>query len=183
MKKFILLILAVYGFLFLDTYTNANASDFAVTSSAFENDDTMPSSVEANDFGCTGANKPPKLAWDGAPLYTKSYAISVYDPDALKGTGFWHYLAYDIPAKVKKAKNLNKLPAPAIIAKNDNDKREFTGPCPPVGSGKHHYIFTIYALDVEKLDISESAPTKKIVDMIQNHVIDTAKVIGIYERK
>lgn len=178
MKKILLMTCA---FLFLGNL--AQAADFTVSSSSFKNGEKLPSNSESKDFGCNGSNKAPNLSWKNAPSNTQSFAVTVYDPDALNGTGFWHYVAYDIPKKETSLSNLNKVPGSGVIAKNDNDKSEFTGPCPPVGSGVHHYNFTVYAIDTKKLDVPGSASTAKVVNIINQHTIDSAKITGIYERK
>src|SRR5208282_885718 len=109
-----------------------------------------------NSFGCSGQNVSPSLAWSGAPKGTKSFAVSMYDPDAPTGSGFWHWWVANIPAS---AASLPKgagdaagaaLPAGSLQVRNDFSAIGYGGPCPPKGK-PHHYRVTIYALDVDKL--------------------------------
>jgi Raf kinase inhibitor-like YbhB/YbcL family protein len=117
-----------------------------------------------NTFGCSGKNLSPDLSWSGAPAGTKSFAITLYDKDAPTGSGFWHWVAYNVPAKVNKieagAMSSAKLPAGVIEGNTDLGKPGYFGPCPPVVDGvgrKHTYEFTVYALKTEKLDIPAGA--------------------------
>ena len=121
----------------------------------------MGEEQEYKGFGCKGGNLSPELNWKGAPVGTLSYAVTVYDPDAPTGSGWWHWVVYDIPASatglpggavVKAA-----LPTGAKQGRNDYGDRNFGGACPPAGDKPHHYIFTVYALKVAKLDVPEDA--------------------------
>lgn len=117
---------------------------------------------EFNGFGCSGTNQSPQLSWENAPEGTKSFAITMYDPDAPTGSGFWHWVVFDIPANVNElvtnAGNvkLNLAPKNAIQSITDYGIKGFGGPCPPEGHGLHQYIITIYALKTEKLGTNEN---------------------------
>ena len=106
---------------------------------------------EFNGFGCSGENQSPQLSWKNAPEGTKSFAITMYDPDAPTGSGFWHWVVFDIPSTsnelVTNAGNvsLNLSPKGAIQSVTDFGIKGFGGPCPPVGHGIHQYIITVYA--------------------------------------
>ena len=114
---------------------------------------------EFNGFGCNGENKSPELHWSDIPKGTKSFALTVFDPDAPTGSGWWHWIVVNIPANVTQlpedasAKHL--LPKGAVETVTDFGRPGFGGPCPPKGDKAHAYIFTLYALDVDKLDIDE----------------------------
>src|SRR5882672_6548595 len=112
-----------------------------------------------NSFGCTGANEMPALEWKGAPAGTKSFAVTFYDKDAPTGSGFWHWVAYNIPASIHRFDGGvagGKLPAGITEGNTDLGKPGFFGPCPPVGR-RHHYVYTVYALKTEKLDVPAGA--------------------------
>ena len=112
-----------------------------------------------NNFGCTGSNVMPDLSWKNAPAGTKSFAVSFYDKDAPTGSGFWHWMAYDIPADTLSLPggiNGGALPAGAVDANTDLGKPGFFGPCPPVGR-QHHYVYTVHALKVDKLPVEKGA--------------------------
>jgi len=126
-----------------------------------------------NAFGCTGSNFSPQLQWSGAPAGTLSYALTLYDPDAstpydpevATGSGFWHWLAFDIQPNVamlpQRASAPDGHPAPTLgggtQAKNDTGTNQYAGPCPPVGDVPHHYVFTVYSLPVAHLGLTEDA--------------------------
>ena len=114
-----------------------------------------------NSFGCTSKNISPALAWTGAPAGTKSFALLCHDPDApTGGTGWWHWLVLNIPATASSlAKGAGStdgsgLPAGAVQVNNDFGGPGWGGPCPPQGDKPHRYIFTLYALKVDRLDAS-----------------------------
>ncbi|MCC7253683.1 YbhB/YbcL family Raf kinase inhibitor-like protein [Hyphomicrobium sp.] len=108
-----------------------------------------------NEFGCSGGNKLPDLEWSKGPEGTASYAITFYDHDAPTGSGFWHWVIYDIPADVTAIKG-GQLPAGAVEGNTDLGKPGFFGPCPPKGR-KHRYTFTVHALKAPKLEVDKSA--------------------------
>jgi Raf kinase inhibitor-like YbhB/YbcL family protein len=124
----------------------------------------------ANGFGCSGSNISPALVWQNAPTGTQSFAITVYDPDAPTGSGFWHWAVYNIPATanglVKGAGNMAaSLPTPAFGGTNDFQDTGVTGvngnyggPCPPAGDAPHRYVFTVYALAVADVPAAAGVP-------------------------
>ncbi len=115
----------------------------------------------ANVFGCSGGNTSPALSWSGAPDGAKSFMLTVYDPDAPTGSGFWHWVMYNIPASVTSlpqgAGAAGKEPAGAVVASNDTGSPGYTGPCPPKGDKPHRYIFTVAAINTDKLDVPAGA--------------------------
>ena len=118
---------------------------------------------EFNGFGCSGENISPQLSWANAPEGTKSFAITMYDPDAPTGSGWWHWQIVNIPSKVNElvtgAGNTTEDLAPegSSQIQNDYGMRGFGGACPPKGHGVHHYRFTVHALSVEKLSLPKDA--------------------------
>ena len=111
-------------------------------------------------FGCTGENQSPMLEWKAPPKGTKSFAITFFDTSAPTGSGFWHYVAYDIPPNVNKVElgdlAAARLPSGAKEGNTDLGKPGYFGPCPPVGR-KHKYLYTIHALKTDKLDVPANA--------------------------
>lgn len=161
---------------------SVNAKEvFSVSSDSLKDGAMLTKDNEFDGFGCDGKNIAPNISWKNAPKDTKSFAFTVYDPDAPTGSGWWHYVVYDIPKETSKIDNA-KLPAGAIAARHDGGERAYMGPCPPKGHGKHHYAFTVYALNVDKLDLTKSATAAHVGYMINQHKIASAKITGIYQR-
>ncbi len=142
----------------------------------------------ADVFGCTGKNISPQLKWTNAPKATKSFALTVYDPDAPTGSGWWHWVVFNIPADVTElvadagnpAKNL--APKGSVQSMTDYGKPGFGGACPPVGDKPHRYVFTLFALDVPKLDLDEKANAALVGFMLNQHAIAKASLLSYYGR-
>jgi hypothetical protein len=138
-----------------------------------------------NGWDCTGRNVSPALAWSGAPKGTKSFAVSVYDPDAPTGSGFWHWWVANLPADTtglpKGAGSGTGLSAGAVQMRNDFSATGYGGPCPPKGT-PHHYQITVYALDVDKLDIDKDASPAFVGFNVHAHTLAKATLIGLYGR-
>ncbi|CAA6811912.1 MAG: Phospholipid-binding protein [uncultured Sulfurovum sp.] len=141
---------------------------------------------EFNGFGCSGENKSPELHWSNAPKGTKSFAITVYDPDAPTGSGWWHWMVVNIPTSTKAiesdASAKAKLPKGAVETMTDYGSASFGGACPPEGDKAHAYIFTVHALDVEKLDLTAKSDSALVGYMINKHTIQKATMVSYYER-
>ena len=122
------------------------------------------------------------------PRETKSFAVTMYDPDAPTGRGWWHWVIFNIPAGVhelqKDAGNSRKKLAPegSIQCLNDFGQPGFGGACPPVGDKPHRYVFTVYALNVEKLDLNERTPPAMAGSALKKHTIGKASLISYYGR-
>src|SRR5581483_8971294 len=136
---------------------------FKLTSKEVPANSTIANAQVFNGFGCSGQNISPSLSWRGAPAGTKSYALTMYDPDAPTGSGWWHWVVYNIPASAKGipagAGDPRKpgMPAGAVQGNTDFGVPGYGGPCPPPGDKPHRYVFTLYALKVDKLDIPAGA--------------------------
>ena len=140
---------------------------------------------EFNGFGCNGKNISPELHWSDAPEGTKSFAITVYDPDAPTGSGWWHWIVVNIPADVTKLPagvSGKSMPKGAIEIANDYGIAAFGGPCPPKGDKPHRYVFTVYALDVPKLDLKPDTKAPVAGYMINAHTIAKASLVAYYGR-
>ena len=139
-------------------------------------------------FGCTGRNISPALKWTNAPAASKSFAITVYDPDAPTGSGWWHWLVFNLPAATSELKagagtpRNGLLPKGAVQSVTDYGQPGFGGACPPVGDKAHSYIFTVYALDVAKLDLDDKAAPAMVGFFLNQHAIAKASLIAYYQR-
>jgi Raf kinase inhibitor-like YbhB/YbcL family protein len=117
-----------------------------------------------NAFGCSGNNVSPQLSWANAPAGTKSFVLTMFDPDAPTGSGFWHWVVVNIPASASAlptgaSKDAAKLPVGSLETRTDFGAPGYGGPCPPARDQPHRYVFTLHALKVEKLgvDVQTSA--------------------------
>jgi Raf kinase inhibitor-like YbhB/YbcL family protein len=138
--------------------------------------DFQHNNMIAPKFTCDGIDLSPQLFWEDSPRGTKSYALTVVDPDA-PGGEFIHWLICDIPFDTKSI-DQGRVPKGAKQVQNDFGKKDYGGPCPP--SGTHRYIFTIYALDVTHL---EGVDQKNFFKMAEKHTIAKAELIGLYSRR
>ncbi len=141
-----------------------------------------------NGFGCTGENISPELSWKNPPQGTKSFALTVYDPDAPTGSGWWHWIIFNIPKETLSlqsgAGNMEKALSPEGSVQNITDYgfSGFGGACPPKGDKAHQYIFTIHALDVEKLELDGKQSAAIAGYYINAHTIQKASLIAYYAR-
>jgi Raf kinase inhibitor-like YbhB/YbcL family protein len=123
-----------------------------------------------NGFGCKGENISPTLIWRNPPAGTKSFAVQVHDPDAPTGSGFWHWAVYNIPPTTVilsqgVGNRAERLPAGAFGGNTDfmdtgatGGNGNYGGPCPPEGDRPHRYVFTVYALAVDRLEVAAGVP-------------------------
>lgn len=146
--------------------------NFTLTSPSMDEYTPISSDQYLNGFGCTGANERPILKWSGTPKGTKSFAVTFYDKDAPTGSGFWHWIVFDIPANTTELLS-GSLPKHAVEGNTDFGEPGYFGPCPPVGR-KHNYTFTVHALDTEKLDAPEGATGALTGFFIYQHTLAKA---------
>ncbi len=176
----VLCLLSAAGFLSAST-TNA----LTLTSPDIKPGGKIADEQVFNGWDCTGKNVSPALAWSGAPKGTKSFAVSVYDPDAPTGSGFWHWWVANLPADTtglpKGAGGGTGLPEGAVQPSNDFSLPGYGGPCPPKGS-QHHYRITVYALDVDKLPIDAKASGAVFGFYVNAHILAKATLVGLYGR-
>lgn len=175
--------------LFLASQLPAAAKTFELTSPAFKASTTIPHRHSYRGYGCDGDNVSPALHWSGAPSSTKSYALTTFDPDAMHGAGYWHWIVFDIPGKADGlAENAGAaggglLPKPAQLGMTSFGTAAYGGPCPPVGDPPHHYIFTLYALDVNAVEGAGNKTTgPQLAALIKAHVIAKTQLVGRYGR-
>jgi len=170
------------------TCSLAGAQTFKLSSATVKPGATLGSAQVFNGFGCTGGNQSPELHWTAGPAGTKSYAITVYDPDAPTGSGWWHWVVYNLGADVHAlaggAGDMSgkQLPAGAAQGRTDFGTTGFGGACPPAGDKPHHYIFTVYALKQDKLDVPADATAALIGFMIHANQLAKASFTATYGR-
>ena len=180
-------LLSIAMLLTLSTMAGAQGR-FRLTSPDVHQGQRIATAQVFKGMGCTGSNVSPALSWSGAPAGTKSYALTVYDPDAPTGSGWWHWVVYNIPGNVTSlpsgagdaSKNL--LPSGATQGNTDFGTPGYGGPCPPAGDKPHHYIFTIYALNTDKLDIPANATAAYVGFNIHGHRLGKATLTALYGR-
>lgn len=142
----------------------------------------------ANTFGCTGANISPELNWENPPAGTKSFAVTIYDPDAPTGSGWWHWLIFDIPGSAKELVSnagnvmMNMAPKGAIQSMTDFGSTGYGGPCPPQGDKAHQYLITVYALNVATLGLDQKASPALVGYNVNAHTIQKATIVMYYGR-
>jgi Raf kinase inhibitor-like YbhB/YbcL family protein len=159
-----------------------------VTSSAFKNGGHISGKYVFSGFGCTGKNVSPEIRWGRLPVGTKSLAITVFDPDAPTGSGWWHWVVYNIPPAVHEIKegagtaDGKNLPEGSLQGVTDFGSRGYGGPCPPRGDRPHHYIVTVYALKTPKLDVGAGASAAQIGYSIHFSEIGKGVLVGRYGR-
>jgi hypothetical protein len=176
------------GGLLVTGAASAGAAEFLLTSPDIAAGATIAEGQVGNAFGCSGGNASPALNWSGAPEGTKSFALSVYDPDAPTGSGFWHWVIFDIPADATSlAKNAGNpkaglAPAGAIQGHNDAGSQGYFGPCPPKGDKPHPYHFQLFAVDLDKLGADANASPALVGFLLHYHTLAKATLTGLYGR-
>jgi Raf kinase inhibitor-like YbhB/YbcL family protein len=157
-------------------------------SSSFADGDVVSLKHVFGGFGCTGSNVSPELHWSGAPDGTKSFAITVYDPDAPTGSGWWHWTVVNIPADVTSipegASHAAKsgLPVGAVEGRTDFGVAGYGGPCPPEGDKPHRYIFTLHAVKEESLPLNADSPAAQVGYYLHFSTIEKASFTVFYSR-
>jgi hypothetical protein len=160
---------------------------FTLTSTDFTEGDTLANTQVFNEFGCKGGNVSPALAWSGAPAGTQSFALLMHDPDAPTGSGWWHWVVYNIPAATGSlpagAGDAKKglMPKGAVQGRTDYGSVGYGGPCPPPGK-PHHYNFRLYALKVPKLEVPEGASAALVAFNVRAQALGEAQLTGMYGR-
>ena len=139
-----------------------------------------------NGMGCTGQNMSPALEWANPPAGTKSFAVTMYDPDAPTGSGWWHWVMYNIPAGttglVAGAGSGRNAPRGSAQGRTDFGSKGYGGPCPPTGDKPHHYHITVFALKVDKIDVPGDATAAYVGFNLNANKLATARVTGLYGR-
>jgi len=166
----------------------AHAAGFTLSSPTAKTGSKLPDTHVFNGFGCAGKNISPALKWSGAPKGTKSFALTVYDPDAPTGSGWWHWVVVNIPATAgglpegAGALDGKALPPGAAQVHNDFGQAAFGGACPPPGDKPHRYIFTVYALKSDRIDVPANATAAMVGFNIHANQLAKATLTARYGR-
>ena len=169
--------------------TLGQAAGFTLSSPDIKAGAMMPKRFEYKGFGCEGDNQSPALKWSGAPKGAKSFAVTMYDPDAPTGSGWWHWMVVNLPADVNELKpdagavGGANLPKGASHARIDYGVAGWGGTCPPQGDKPHRYVFTVYALKVDKLEVPADATAALTGFMINGNALGKASFTAKYGRK
>ena len=160
---------------------------FALTSPDIAQGRKIAAAQIFNSFGCSGQNISPALNWSHAPQGTQSFALLVHDPDAPTGSGWWHWLVYNIPATATSLPagagdpTTRLLPGGALQGRTDFGAYAYGGPCPPPGK-LHHYHFRLYALKVPKLEVPGDASAAFISFNVHANEIGETQIMATYSR-
>ena len=165
-------------------------ADLVLTSESFQDGDYLASDhalSEAYGFGCAGGNLSPQLSWSGAPEDTKSFALTCFDPDAPTGSGFWHWVAVNIPANVASlalgaGSAGGSMPAGALQTRTDFGAPGYGGPCPPEGDHPHRYLFTLHAVGLDRLPVEADTSAAVVGFMLNFNTLAKAVLMGLYKR-
>jgi Raf kinase inhibitor-like YbhB/YbcL family protein len=133
-------------------------------------------------FGCTGHNWSPALQWQGAPADTQSFAITVFDPDAPTGSGWWHWTVANLPPTTTGLPMQGPLPDTAVQGRNDYGQAAFGGACPPQGDKPHRYEITVWALKVPNLPVTADSSGALVGYMVRQNALAQAQTVVRYGR-
>jgi Raf kinase inhibitor-like YbhB/YbcL family protein len=161
---------------------------FTVTSTSVEDGKPLPAPQLSGMFGVPGGqDASPQLAWSGAPAGTRSYAVTVYDPDAPTGSGFWHWAVANIPADTTSLPEGagddtgSGLPAGALQLPNDARAARYVGAAPPAGHGEHRYFITVHALGIDDIGVAADATPALLGFTMAGHILARATLTATAE--
>jgi hypothetical protein len=157
---------------------------FAVTSTDVTAGEQLPMSAVHDSAG--GENTSPQLSWSGAPEGTRSYVVTLFDPDAPIPGGFWHWIAVNLPASATElaagaGADDASLPGDAFHVRNDFGSRDFGGAAPPPGDQNHRYYFVVHAVDVDALEVDENASAAFVSFNLAFHTLARAIITPTYQ--
>lgn len=161
---------------------------FTVTSESFADGEAFAQPQVSGIMGAGGDDASPQVSWSGFPEGTKSFAVTVYDPDAPTASGFWHWAVADIPVSTTSLpegagdENGSGLPAGAVTLASDASAKRFIGAAPPPGHGPHRYFLVVHAVDVESLGLPEDATPAFLGFNLFSHAIGRAVIHATYEQ-
>lgn len=159
-------------------------AEMTLTSQAMPDGGTVPNEMVLNGFGCSGGNLSPDLDWSGAPAGTKAFAVMMYDPDAPTGSGWWHWVAFNLPADatgLSVGASSDAMPGGTIESRTDFGTAGYGGACPPAGAAPHHYQITVYALP-DLLPLDANASGAMVGFMVRGAALDSATITATLGR-
>jgi len=161
---------------------------FELTSDDVAAGGSLPEAHVFNGFGFDGANRSPHLRWSGAPEGTRSFVVNVVDPDAPTGSGFWHWVAVNLPVTTTElpagaGASDETLPGEAFHVRNDYSRHGYDGPAPAAGPVSHRYIFTVHAVDVDALEVTSDTSAAAVGFNLYFHTLARAQFVAEYARK
>jgi Raf kinase inhibitor-like YbhB/YbcL family protein len=160
---------------------------FTVTSTDVADGQPMPATHAYSAASEDAGNTSPQLSWSGAPEGTRSYVVTCYDPDAPTPSGFWHWIAVDIPADVSElptgaGADSSSLPGNAFHVRNDYSTKDFGGAFPPEGDRPHRYYFVVHAVDTDSLGVDDNASAAYMSFNLAFHTLARAIIVPTYQR-
>lgn len=165
--------------------------DFVLSSNSFKDGDYLGADhilAEAYGFGCAGGNVSPQLAWTDPPAGTESFALTMYDPDAPTGSGFWHWVVVNVPKDVRElaagagSTDPGALPGGALQVRTDFGAPGYGGPCPPEGDHPHRYVFTVHAVGVPELPVTADTSAAVVGFNLHFNTLAKSALMGLYKR-
>jgi Raf kinase inhibitor-like YbhB/YbcL family protein len=148
-----------------------------VPSFAVVSEDLAPGAVLADARVFAAGNTSPQLRWEGFPAETKSFAVTCFDPDAPTGSGFWHWVAVNLPRSVTELeRSVDPLPGGAFCVRNDYGEANYAGAAPPPGDRAHRYVFAVHAIDVDALEVGPQATPAYVGFNLAFHTLARATI-------
>jgi Raf kinase inhibitor-like YbhB/YbcL family protein len=95
----------------------------------------------------------------------------LHDPDAPISGGFYHWVLYDVPATARTLGSGGGAGNRIGVASTGH--AAYYGPCPPAGP-LHHYVFTLYALDVAHAGGTAPLTGPQLEMLVHAHVLGRA---------
>jgi len=172
--------------LIISSLTVISQNTFTLSSKNLGGEATLKE--EFNGFGCIGKNESPQLSWKNAPEGTRSFAITMYDPDAPTVSGWWHWVVFDIPTSTTELVanagdiKLDLTPEGTIQSITNYGSQGYGGPCPPKGHGLHQYIITVYALKTDTLGLDKNTNPAIVGYYLWNNTLAKASLITYYKK-
>ncbi|NMG74199.1 YbhB/YbcL family Raf kinase inhibitor-like protein [Aromatoleum diolicum] len=169
--------------------TLALAAGFSIESPDIKANQEISKEYVLNGFGCEGGNVSPALTWKNAPKGTKSFAVTVYDPDAPTGSGWWHWVVFNLPPDTTSLPqgagdpSAGRLPKGSVQSRTDFGKPGWGGPCPPQGDKPHRFTFTVFALKTERIELGEDTPAAMVGYMLNLNSLAKASFVAKSVRK
>jgi Raf kinase inhibitor-like YbhB/YbcL family protein len=165
-----------------------SAAAFTLSSSAFKDGERLPLPQASGILGAGGQDQSPDLSWSGFATDTKSFVLTMLDPDAPTVTGIWHWAVVNIPGDVVQLNpgagdpDADSLPPGAFSLRNDLGRQSYLGAAPPAGHGPHRYIFCIHALNVATVDVEPTTSVPFTMFTLLEHTVGRAFLTGLYEQ-